>query len=133
MRTLFLALILALSGTAIAQANQIAAADNIQPSEIPTAEKEFIASINGYEKSKILEQFGEPSKKDDIKTNGGKVIASVWQYHYLNTTPEGTYYETTELDFVDEKVVMVVFMNNDGSEGADIGSVREVPEVKPDL
>ena len=26
------------------------------------------------------------------------------------------YYETTELDFIDDKVVQVVFLNNDGSE-----------------
>lgn len=133
MRTLFLALFLALSGTAIAEANEPPAAGNVQSSEIPTAEKEFVVSINGFEKDKIIEQFGEPSKKDDIKTESGKVIASVWQYHFLNTTDEGAYYETTELDFVDNKVVMVVFMNNDGSEGADTGGMREIPQVKPDL
>lgn len=133
MRTFFLALFLALSGTAIAEANSPPATDNnIQPSEIPTAEKDFVASINRFEKSKIVEQFGEPSKKDDFKTDTGKVIASVWQYHFLNTTAEGAYYETTELDFVDDKVVMVVFMNNDGSESTDDG-VREIPETKPDL
>lgn len=133
MRTLILALFLALSGTAIAEANTPTVDNNnIQPSEIPTAEKDFVASINGFEKSKIVEQFGEPSKKDDIKTNTGKVIASVWQYHFLNTTAEGAYYETTELDFVDDKVVMVVFMNNDGSESTGDG-VREIPQTKPDL
>lgn len=132
MRTLFLALFLVLSGTAIAEANEPPTVGNVQPSEIPTAEKEFVASINGFEKNKIIEQFGEPSKKDDITTDSGKVIASIWQYHFLNTTAEGAYYETTELDFVDDKVVMVVFMNNDGSEPPDNG-VREIPQPKPDL
>ena len=132
MRTLFLALFLVLSGTAVAEANQLPTADTAKPTEIPTTEKEFIATINGFEKTKIIEQFGEPSKRDDIKTNNGKVIASVWQYHFLNTTPEGTYYETTELDFVEDKVVMVVFMNSDGSDGTGDG-LREVPPAKPDL
>jgi hypothetical protein len=130
MKTLFLALFLALSGTAMAEANEPPAA---QPSEIPTAEKEFVASINGFEKSKIIEQFGEPSKKDDIKTNSGKIVASVWQYHYLNTTPEGEYYETTELDFVDDKVVMVVFMNHDGSDSNSSDGLREIPPLEPEL
>jgi len=34
----------------------------------------------------------------------------------LNTDEKGDYYQTTELDFINDKVVMVVFMNNDGSE-----------------
>jgi hypothetical protein len=131
MRTLFLTLFLVLSGTAIAEANEPPV--NAQPTEIPTAEKEFVASINGFEKSKIIEQFGEPSKKDDIKTNSGKIVASVWQYHFLNTTPEGEYYETTELDFVDDKVVMVVFMNHDGSDSSSSDGLREIPPLKPDL
>ncbi|HEY8118202.1 MAG TPA: hypothetical protein VIE91_03085 [Methylophilaceae bacterium] len=133
MRTLFLALFLALSGTAIAEANQLPTADINQLSEIPTAEKEFVATINGFEKTKIVEQFGEPSKKDDIKTDSGKIVASVWQYHYLNTTPEGEYYQTTELDFVDDKVVMVVFMNGDGTDNNPVDGLREIPPLKPDL
>ena len=133
MRTLFLALFLTLSGTAIAEANQLPTADTNQLSEIPTAEKEFVATINGFEKTKIVEQFGEPSKKDDIKTESGKIVASVWQYHYLNTTPEGEYYQTTELDFVDDKVVMVVFMNGDGTDNNPVDGIREIPPLKPDL
>lgn len=85
-------------------------------SEIPTSEKEFVAKINSFEKDKILSQFGAPSKQDDVKNVGGKVIASVWQYHNVNTDEKGAYYQTTELDFVNDKVVMVVFMNNDGSD-----------------
>ena len=56
MRTLFLALFLVLSGTAIAEANEPPAAGNVQSSEIPTAEKEFVASINGFEKTKIIDR-----------------------------------------------------------------------------
>ena len=60
--------------------------------------------------------LGEPSKIEDLKANDDKVVASIWQYHYLNTDENGEYYQTTELDFLDDKVVTVVFMNNDGSE-----------------
>lgn len=114
MRALFLTLFLAFSGAAMAGNTT----ETPPPaSEIPTSEREFVAVINQYDKAKIVEQFGEPAKKDDMKlASSGEVIASIWQYHFINTDPEGTYYETTELDFVGEKVVMVVFMNHDGEE-----------------
>jgi hypothetical protein len=41
------------------------------------------------------------------------VVASIWQYDYINTDEKGEYYKHTELDFVDNKVVTVVFMNTD--------------------
>lgn len=113
MRALFLTLALAFSGAAWAGNT----AEVPPASEIPTAEKEFVAVINQYDKAKIIEQFGEPAKKDDMKiASSGEVIASIWQYHFINTDSEGAYYETTELDFVGDKVVMVVFMNHDGEE-----------------
>lgn len=111
MKLVTLALLLSLSGLAFAEGQAPAPA-----SDIPTNEKDFIASINGFEKAKIIEQFGEPSNVEDIATASGKPVASIWQYHYLNTDEKGEYYQTTELDFINDKVVMVVFMNNDGSE-----------------
>ena len=111
MKLVTFALLLSLSGLAFAEAQVAAPA-----SDIPTNEKDFIASINGFEKAKISEQFGEPSNVEDIATSSGKPVASIWQYHYLNTDEKGEYYQTTELDFINDKVVMVVFMNNDGSE-----------------
>lgn len=102
--------------------------------EIPTGERDFVAAINGFDKSKIIAQFGEPAKADDVKIKGsGKIVASIWQYHFINTAADGSYYETTELDFIDDKVVTVVFLNNDGSEGADNGQIYEMPSAKPDL
>jgi hypothetical protein len=114
MRALFLTLFLAFSGAALAGNTT----ETPPPaSEIPTSEREFVAVINQYDKTKIIEQFGEPAKKDDMKlASSGEVIASIWQYHFINTNPEGAYYETTELDFIGDKVVMVVFMNHDGEE-----------------
>lgn len=125
MRALLLSMALAFSGVAWA-GNTV----EIPPaSEIPTNEKEFVAVINQYDKAKIIEQFGEPAKKDDMKiASSGEVIASIWQYHFINTDPEGAYYETTELDFVGEKVVMVVFMNHDGEEKISV----EPPDVAPE-
>ena len=111
MKLVTFALLLSLSGLAFAEAQVAAPA-----SDIPTNEKDFIASINGFEKAKIIEQFGEPSNVEDIATASGKPVASIWQYHYLNTDEKGEYYQTTELVFINDKVVMVVFMNNDGSE-----------------
>ena len=110
MKLVTFALLLSLSGFAFADTEAKAS------SEIPTNEKAFITSINGFEKAKIVEQFGEPSNIYEIASAEGKPVASIWQYHYLNTDEKGEYYQTTELDFLDDKVVMVVFMNNDGSE-----------------
>jgi hypothetical protein len=102
--------------------------------EIPTVEKDFVDAISGFDKTKIIAQFGEPAKADDVRIKGsGKVVASIWQYHFINTAADGTYYETTELDFIDDKVVQVVFLNNDGSEPPDDGQKNEIPTVKPDL
>jgi len=97
--------------------------------EIPTVEQDFVKSIHKFSKAEIIEQFGEPVKADDVKIKGsGKVVASIWQYHFINTSADGEYYETTELDFIDDKVVMVAFMNNDGAEGPESGKQYEVPK-----
>jgi len=103
--------------------------------QIPTSEKEFVNTINGFGKDKIVEQFGEPSKKDDLGVlDDGKAPASIWQYHYLNTDANGDYYQTTELDFVDDKVVMVVFMNHNGEEiPTDAAQEPVEPAPQPDL
>ncbi len=111
MKLVTFALLLSMSGFAFAETGVGA-----KSTEIPTNEKDFVAKINGFEKSKIIEQLGEPSQKEDIQSAAGKLVASVWQYHYLNTDEKGEYYQTTELDFMNDKVVMVVFMNNDGTE-----------------
>lgn len=109
-------------------------AEEAPKSDIPTLEKEFVNTIHKFDKSKIIAQFGEPATADDVKIKGSdKVVASIWHYHFINTTADGTYYETTELDFIDDKVVMVVFLNNDGSEGNGGGKKYEMPGVKPDL
>jgi len=97
--------------------------------EIPTEEQAFVKAINNFTKAEIIEQFGEPAKADDVKIKGsGKVVASIWLYHFINTAADGAYYETTELDFIDDKVVMVAFLNNDGTEGPESGKQYEFPQ-----
>ncbi len=96
--------------------------------DIPTLEHDFVNSINKFSKEQIIAKFGEPAKAEDVKIKQtGKVVASIWQYHYINTAEDGSYYQTTELDFIDDKVVMVAFMNHDGSEGPDNGQQYEIP------
>lgn len=125
MKLVTFVLLLSLSGLTFA-----ATENSTASSEIPTNEKDFVASINGFEKSKIIEQFGEPSKIDEVHSVSGKPLASIWQYHYLNTDEKGEYYQTTELDFVEDKVVMVVFMNNDGSDIPQNAASRLTPSNK---
>jgi len=129
---------LALVGLVLAHISfaNVAIADEIssnQP-EIPTSEIDFVRAVHGLDKARIIEQFGEPAKADDVKIKGSdQIVASIWQYHFINTSADGAYYETTELDFIDDKVVSVVFMNNDGSEDTDSDQKHEMPTAKPDL
>lgn len=102
--------------------------------KLPLEEKAFVDAINKFDKTKIIEQLGKPAKEDDVKLkDSGKIVASIWQYHNINKAADGTLYPTTELDFVDDQVVQVVFLNNDGSEAIS-GQTYEVPQgqVPPD-
>ena len=100
--------------------------------DLPTQEKAFVNAINKFDRKTIVEQLGEPAKADDVKLKGSdKVVASIWHYHHINTAEDGSYYETTELDFIDDKVVQVVFLNNDGSETEVKGQAYEVPQGVP--
>ena len=84
---------------------------------IPANELEFVKAMKGLSKDKIIAQLGEPAKKEDVTNKkDGKVVASIWHYHNLNTDVQGKYYPTTELDFAGDNVEVVVFMNNDGVE-----------------
>ncbi len=106
--------------------------DAVNTKEIPTTEKEFANVINNYTKAEIIAQLGEPAKSEDVKLkDSGKVVASIWYYHNLNTAPDGSYYPTTELDFIDDKVVQVVYMNNDGSETQEMEKSLEPPAIEP--
>jgi hypothetical protein len=113
----------------------VSLAEEAQPlaGKIPTEEKAFVDAINKLDKAKIVAQFGEPAKAEDVKIKGsGKIVASIWHYHNLNTAEDGSLYPTTELDFIDDKVVQVVFLNNDGSEAND-GKTYELPQTDPNM
>ncbi len=101
---------------------------------IPTEEKAFVDVINKYDKAKILAQFGEPAKAEDVKIKGsGKIAATIWHYHKINTAADGSFYPTTELDFIDDKVVQVVFLNHDGSEMNDGAGKTYETEPIPEM
>lgn len=101
---------------------------------IPTTEREFANAINRFTKEEIIAQLGEPAKAEDVKLkSSGKVVASIWYYHNINTAPDGSYYLTTELDFIEDKVVQVVYLNNDGSDPQASEKTYDLPEVEPDL
>ena len=97
---------------------------------LPKAEKDFVKAIENFDKKAIVAQLGEPAKADDVKIRGSnRIVASIWHYHNINTDENGAYYETTELDFIDDKVVQVVFLNNDGSEAiSDTDHAYELPK-----
>lgn len=112
-KTLINALMLCCLLSTLANANE-------EPSvSMPVDEHAFVASIKGMEKTKILELLGDPASQEDVTNhNTGETVASIWQYHFINKDEAGDYYETTELDFIGDKVDIVVFMHNDGAEVA---------------
>ncbi len=114
----------------------IALADEAQaqplPKDIPTQEKAFVAIINQYTQAQIVAQFGEPAKAEDVKIKGsGKIVASIWHYHKINTAEDGSSFPTTELDFIDGKVVQVIFLSHANLDETDNGKVYELPDGAP--
>ena len=84
---------------------------------MPTEERAFVNAVGQMTKAQVVALLGEPAKSDDVKLkDSGRVVASIWYYHNINTDDSGAYYPTTELDFIDDKVNMVAFLNNDGVE-----------------
>ena len=109
MKNQLLAILLILSPPLFA--NEI----DIDKSTLPVDEKSFIEAISRFNKDEILKALGEPIFKEDIKMKSSEeIVGSVWQYHHINTAEDGSYYPTTELDFLDEFVETVVFQNNNG-------------------
>ncbi len=109
MKNQLLAILLILSPPLLA--NEI----DIDKSTLPVDEKSFIEAISRFNKDEILKVLGEPMSKEDIKMKSSdEIVASVWQYHHINTAEDGSYYPVTELDFLDEFVETVVFQNNNG-------------------
>lgn len=101
--------------------------------KLPTDEKGFVAAIKQFDKKTIVENLGEPAKAEDVRIKGtDKIVASIWEYHYINTGENGEYFPITELDFIDDKVVQVVFINHsEKNDTAKDGQVYKFPENKP--
>ena len=132
MKTWTLAALLATTLTSAAFADEA----KTQPlnTAIPTEEKAFVDAINKYDKATIIAQFGEPAKAEDVKIkDSGKVVATIWHYHNINTAADGSFYPTTELDFIDDKVVQVVFLNHDGSAANDGAGKNFKVEPMPEM
>lgn len=88
---------------------------DINKNVLPVEEKPFIEAISRFNKEEILRALGEPAYREDVKVKSSEeIVGSVWQYHHINTAEDGSYYPTTELDFLDEFVETVVFQNNNG-------------------
>lgn len=121
------------SPVAVKSENSAIAKANNRTGSLPIKEKAFVKAIEVLGRKEIIAQLGEPAKADDVKIKGtDKIVASIWHYHNINTSEDGEYYETTELDFIDNKVVQVVFLNNDGSEEViNDGQSYEIPKNKP--
>lgn len=118
MRVLTTALFVSLSGIAMAGSD-----------EIPLSEHEFVARIQTADKAQLIEHLGEPARATDVKDDEtGEVMGSIWHYHYLNTSENGDYYKTTELDFVGDKVITVVFSTHDSEEASEATTQPE-PEI----
>lgn len=99
---------------------------------LPTDEQGFVIAIEEMNKDSIVAELGEPKKAEDVKIKGtNRVVASIWYYEYINTNSDGKYYPLTELDFIDDKVVQVVFLN-DGDLNAEEkdGQTYELPKNK---
>lgn len=99
MKALVLILFLASSATTFAATG-----------EFPVNEQEFVERIKSADPAEIVALLGEPDRKIDVTDDKtGQVFGSIWHYRYLNTGENGDYYPTTELDFVGDRVVTVVF------------------------
>lgn len=112
-----------------------ASAEMVDPkasiTELPIEERAFVDAVGQMTKAQVLALLGEPAKSDDVKLkDSGRVVASIWYYHNINTDQMGAYYPTTELDFIDDKVNMVAFLNNDAKEDtSDQTEKTNAPEV----
>lgn len=106
MRFLSLFLLFILPGAAWADGNSI-----------PLDEDGFVESVKNSDKTRIFNQLGEPARQIEVSDKDGEPVGAIWLYHYLNTSGTGEYYRTTELDFIGNQVVTVIFsMNNDNEE-----------------
>lgn len=80
---------------------------------IPTKETAFVDAIQFIPQARIAELLGDPAHTYTIRNKEGQPVGAIWHFHYVTTSDDGEYYKTTELDFIGDKVVTVVFINSD--------------------
>lgn len=95
---------------------------------LPTDEQGFVNAVGKLKRSEIVALLGEPARAEDVKLkDSGRIVASIWHYHNINKDARGEFYPTTELDIIDDEVSVVVFLNNDGSDGSSGQSYEVTP------
>ena len=81
---------------------------------IPTNEEAFLSVIGSVDQVKLVELLGDPAEVMILRNQeNGEVVGAIVHYRYINTNNEGEYYKTTELDYLDGRLVMVLFSNSD--------------------
>jgi hypothetical protein len=101
--------------------------------KFPEDEQGFVDAVGKLNRSQLVALLGEPARAEDVKLkDSGRVVASIWHYHNINKDAQGAYYQTTELDLIDDQVSVVVFLNNDGSDNSS-GQSYEVQPNPADL
>lgn len=90
-------------------------------------EQAFVDKVGKMSRAEVIALLGEPARAEDVKLkDSGRVVASIWHYHNINKDAKGEFYQTTELDILDDHVSVVVFLNNDGAD-ASTGQTYEIP------
>lgn len=107
MKRLIAILTLALAGMALAEGKKI-----------PLDEAGFIAAIPNTSLAEVVEALGTPDRITAHTDSNGKVLASVLRYRNLVSNAQGDYYRCTDLEIVGDRVVNVVFTNDDDENSA---------------
>jgi hypothetical protein len=86
---------------------------------LPTEENAFLDVIPHVTPARVAELLGEPAQVSPVlDKDSGEEIGIILHYRYINTNSAGEYYKTTELDYVGNKLMVVVFSNKEIEESA---------------
>ncbi len=95
--------------------------------DIQMDERAFVDKVGKMTRAEVIALLGEPARAEDVKLkDSGRVVASIWHYHNIIKDAKGEFYQTTELDIIDDHVSVVVFLNNDGAD-TNSGQTYEIP------
>lgn len=86
---------------------------------LPTEESAFLDVIPHVTPARVAELLGEPAQTTPVlDENSGEEIGAILHYRYINTNSAGEYYKTTELDYVGNRLMVVVFSNKEIEESS---------------